>query len=306
VIKIGSVKPVTNSRTAGRYDIVVDGVRQVYHVAGSGPVAVLHSGGPGIDWRYLRLQALEEHLTTVYVEPVGTGESGRLATHPEGYTIERYVRHLHAVIEALGTPVLLIGHSHGGFVAQRYALDHPGGLSGLVLWDTTPYCGPEWQADIGRNLDAMVERLSHRPQMPAVRDAVFAEPESTDEAFTQMLKQALPAYFSDFWTREQEWAPFREAVRGYVVSSGDWNGTFDVRAELKAIGARTLVLVGRHDFICSPRWAGELYRGIPGAELVEFAHSGHFPHLEEPEAFIGALVRFATGHAAEYAPAARR
>jgi proline iminopeptidase len=58
----------------------VDGIRQVYHVAGRGPVCVAHSGGPGIHWAYLRSPELEERFTMVYLEPVGTGESGRLAT----------------------------------------------------------------------------------------------------------------------------------------------------------------------------------------------------------------------------------
>lgn len=272
----------------------MDGVQQVYHVTGSGPIAVFHSGGPGIDWRYLRMPALEEHLTAVYLEPVGTSDSGRLPTHPAGYTIERYVRHLHGVVEALGVPAVhVVGHSHGGFVALQYALDHPERTAGLVLYSTSAYTGPEWGADLKDNLDAMVERFSDRPQMAAARDALFAGHEPTDEAFTACLQQALPAYFADYWAREEEWLPMRDAVRGYLVES-EWNGTFDVRARLADIAARTLILVGRHDFICSPRWAGELHRGIAGAELVEFEGSGHFPHLEQPEAFTRAVASFVT------------
>ena len=60
----------------------VDGIRQVYHVAGRGPVCVAHSGGPGIHWAYLRSPELEERFTMVYLEPVGTGESGRLQPPP--------------------------------------------------------------------------------------------------------------------------------------------------------------------------------------------------------------------------------
>ncbi|MGW4774519.1 alpha/beta fold hydrolase [Nocardia sp. NPDC004278] len=67
-----------------------DGVPQRYHVYGGGPVCLAHPGGPGFRWEYLRMPELEEHLTMVYVEPLGTGESGRLPTHPNGYTRERY------------------------------------------------------------------------------------------------------------------------------------------------------------------------------------------------------------------------
>ncbi|MGC4857359.1 hypothetical protein ACLQ24_29335 [Micromonospora sp. DT4] len=58
-------------------------MRQVYPVAGTGPVCVAHSGGPGIEWAYLRAPGIEEHFTMVYVEPVGTGASGRLDNHDD-------------------------------------------------------------------------------------------------------------------------------------------------------------------------------------------------------------------------------
>ena len=42
---------------------------------------------------------LEELLSMVYVDPVGTGKSGRLPQHPRGYTIDRYVAHLDGIVE---------------------------------------------------------------------------------------------------------------------------------------------------------------------------------------------------------------
>src|SRR6478735_2965871 len=71
-----------------------------YHVAGSGPVCLAHSGGPGIGWEYLRMPGLEDSLTMVYVEPVGTGDSGRLPD-PRDYTVATYAHFLHAVVQHL-------------------------------------------------------------------------------------------------------------------------------------------------------------------------------------------------------------
>lgn len=38
----------------------------------------------------------------------------------------------------------------------------------------------------------------------------------------------------------------------------------------------------------------ELAEGIPGAQLVVFERSGHYPFLEETERFVDAIERFLT------------
>lgn len=89
--------------------IVVDGVRQVYEAAGEGPVCLVHSGGPGIHPGYLRIPALERHLTMVYLHPVGAGESGLL---PDGdYSLSRYGYFAEAVLE--GAPHVAAADSRG-------------------------------------------------------------------------------------------------------------------------------------------------------------------------------------------------
>jgi proline iminopeptidase len=67
----------------GNHGININGVEQHYHVAGQGPLCIAHPGGPGLHWDYLKMRAVEQHLTMLYIEPIGTGSSGRLAEHPE-------------------------------------------------------------------------------------------------------------------------------------------------------------------------------------------------------------------------------
>ncbi|MFD1930767.1 alpha/beta fold hydrolase [Nonomuraea mangrovi] len=124
---------VTTPLSPGTHTVDVGRVAQRYHVAGTGPVCLAHPGGPGLSWEYLRMPAAEELLTLVYVEPIGTGASGRLPAHPHGYTRERYAQALDGLIRHLGVArVHLLGHSHGGFVAQHYALTRPDRLAGVV------------------------------------------------------------------------------------------------------------------------------------------------------------------------------
>lgn len=280
----------------GTHAIDVDGVVQRYHVAGAGPVCVAHSGGPGIVWEYLRMPALEQHLTMVYLEPVGTGESGRLAD-PADYNLTVYPRFLHAVVEHLGVPkVALLGHSHGGFVVQRYLLDHPDRVAGAVLYDTSPVTGAEFWGDAVANVTRFAESHAEHPDAAGVA-AAFARvgEDMDDDGKTDLLRALLPAYFADYWGRAEEFRPLRDGLRAWRAPDlGVEPEPFDVRSELALSTVPALVVVGEHDFICGPRWAEQLRSAIPHAQVLELADSGHFGHLEQPEVFVSAVAEFVT------------
>jgi pimeloyl-ACP methyl ester carboxylesterase len=281
----------------GTHTVDVGGVLQRYHVSGTGPVCLAHPGGPGMAWDYLRMPAVEEHLTIVYVEPIGTGGSGRLTTHPHGYSRERYADALDGLITHLGVPkVLLLGHSHGGFITQHYALKHADRLAGIILYDSAPLTGPEHFAEAASRMEEFARENAGHPELPDILDAWRSIPAVSDDAtLTTVARRLFPAYFADYWSRE-EFAAARTAVRGTYISGFDDQMNpigIDDRELLGSIATPTLVIVGRHDFICGPRWAGELHEGIPGAGLVVLEESGHFGHLEQPAEFARAVAGFA-------------
>ncbi|MGW3352961.1 alpha/beta fold hydrolase [Nonomuraea rubra] len=294
-------KVVTGALTPGSHLIDVAGVRQRYHVAGSGPVVLAHPGGPGLSYEYLRMPAAERHLTMVYVEPIGTGASGRLPAHPHGYTRERYARALDGLIEHLGVDrVHLLGHSHGGFVAQHYALTRPDQLAGVILYDSAPVTGADHFAEAARNMEAFARRNADRPELPAVLATWRSLGGlSDDEGTTRAARGMLPAYLADYWDHQEEYAPLF-SITGTFISGLDEQlvpDPIDDRAALPAIRTPALVIAGRHDVICGPRWANELADGIPGAELVMLENSGHLGHVEEPDAFTRAVTSFVLGGA---------
>jgi proline iminopeptidase len=287
----------SNPLAPGAHTIDVGGIALRYHVAGSGPVCLVHPGGPGFAWEYLRMPAVEEHLTTVYLEPIGTGESGRLAAHPNGYTREEYVRVLLGLIDHLGLPkVHLLGHSHGGFVAQLFAQQHADRLAGVILYESAPAVGPEHFAEAAARMEAFAQAHADHPGLEDVLAAWQVVPTiDSDEAFTTSARRLLPAFFADYWGRQGEYAQFAASVSGSYISGLDdcmAPVTIDDRATLAAITTPTLVIVGRHDFICGPRWSQEIHDLIAGSRLVILENSGHFGHLEEPQAFAEAVTDF--------------
>ncbi|MEV6072281.1 alpha/beta hydrolase [Nocardia sp. NPDC052001] len=275
-----------------------DGVLQRYHVYGNGPVCLAHPGGPGIHWEYLRMPELEQHLTMVYVEALGTGASGRLPTHPNGYTRERYSIALQRIIDHLGVPeAFLLGHSHGAFVAAYHAIHRPERLAGIILYEGAPVTGPEHGAEAARRLQEFAAAHADRPGLADVL-ATFAGMQdiSSDEQTLAVARGVLPSYIADYWGDEQRWAPLRDALQASYISGLDALGAPDLiddRTDLPKLTVPALVVVGLFDVICGPRWGRELAALIPDSRLVILEHSGHLGHLEEPERFADAVRDFA-------------
>ncbi len=77
-----------------------------------------------------------------------------------------------------------------------------------------------------------------------------------------------------------------------AVAPGSFLRSYDLRPELAKITAPTLILAGRHDWICAPEFSEEIHRLIPGSQLRIFEHSSHSIRVDEPEAMIGAIAGF--------------
>jgi len=286
--------------TPGAHHVTVAGSRIEYHVLGSGPVVFVHPGGPGIEWSFVRMRRLEKFATVVYIEPIGTGASGRLSD-PHGYTFDRYVGDVEGVRADLGLRTfVLLGHSHGGFVAQAYALAHPEHLRGLILYDTSPTTGIEWQKDVASNLQWFAKEPWFREATEALARETSA---TTDAEITAIFKREMPLYFAEWSRRAKEYEPYRRNVRLTIAPSKTTSDStapdqvgvapvFEVRDRLRSVSMPTLVIVGKRDFVTSERFGRMLHDQIPGSRLLLLEHSGHMGHLEEPEAFSRGIHEF--------------
>lgn len=241
---------------------------------------------------------LEERLTMVYIEPVGTGCSGHLPDDRD-YTVATYANLLHHVVDHLREPrIQLLGHSHGGFVAQQYALDHPDRLASLVLYDTSPVADEVfWSAAIAamelfvqRNVDAHPEVAGYAAALNTPLGIL------NDAGATAVLRQIMPAYLFDYWAREGEFGSARQSLRMYAAPNRGQGAAFDVRPELSRIATPALVLAGKDDFICGPRWARLLIDSMPAAELSVLKDTGHLAHIERPALFSATVLRFLEAH----------
>jgi proline iminopeptidase len=109
------------------------------------------------------------------------------------------------------------------------------------------------------------------------------------------LRRLLPVYFKDFEGIAPRLGDWKQTV-DMTVDPNRSDARWDIRGRLGEIAVPTLVIVGVADFICPENSARELADGIPGAELVVLTESGHFGHVEEPEVFRDAVLRFVSAH----------
>src|ERR1700730_15485927 len=179
-----------------------DGRKLTYRKLGSGPMLVCHPGGPGFSSSYFAdLASLWERFTLVMLNPRGTGASDR-PKDPRAYQIDDYVADVEELRGHLGLDqILLLGHSHGGVVAQAYAAAHPARVQRLVLASTLARFGPENDA-------AMREGMDKRSGQPWYPDAVAALDEeqegkfTTDQELSALFFREFPLYFARYGGEE--------------------------------------------------------------------------------------------------------
>jgi pimeloyl-ACP methyl ester carboxylesterase len=273
-----------------------DGRKLTYRKLGHGPVLVCHPGGPGFSATYFGdLAALWEQYTLIMLNPRGTGGSDRPGDKL-AYGIDDYVADLEELRRHLELErFLLLGHSHGGVVAQAYAAKFPGRVRSLILASTLPRFASEQEGA----MHAGLEKRSGQTWYPDAAAALAEEQAGSfesDEQLTALVWREMPLYFAHFGAAE---AGYLDTLKTDTINAdalrlfnNEIFNTFDLRSALPSITAKTLVVAGDEDFICGPICAREICAGIPGARMVIVGDAGHMLFVEQPQNFHDEVADF--------------
>jgi proline iminopeptidase len=254
------------------------------------PAAMVIHGGPGSDHTGFKpgFSPLAARLQLIYFDHRGQGRSD--PADPATYSLDENVEDMEALRRHLGLgPIVSIGTSYGGMVAMAHAARHPDAVSHLVLIVTAAHGGfiPRAQA--------------------LVRDRGTAEQQSVCEKLWEgafRSAEEMRHYYSvmgPMYARRHDDAAAQAGRLRTIHSPEALNRafgptgflrTFDLRPELPRIAVPTLVLAGRHDWICPPEYSEEIASLIPHADLRVFEHSSHSIRSDEPEAMVDAILGF--------------
>ena len=279
----------------------VRGTRLYFDVEGAGlvpdgarmrerPVAMVIHGGPGGDHTGFKpaMVPLGRHMQLIYFDHRGNGRSDN--ADPATYTLDENVEDMEALRKYLGLgPVVSIGTSYGGMVAMAHAARHPDAVSLLVLIVTAAHAG---FIDRARTIVAARGTDEQREMWERALAGGYKIPAEMNEYYRIMGPLYSRAYDEEKAAQGRARATYAAEALNRAFAPNGFLRRFDLRPELGRITAPTLILAGRHDWICPPEFSDEIHCLIPGSQLRIFENSSHSIRSDEPDAMIEAIERF--------------
>jgi len=284
----------------------IGGGRQLYVIerGQGGPSVVFESafGATSLNWMEIQ-EALAEKVHTVAYDRCGLGWSSEAVSERTPRQIADELRRL---LGAMGVPRpwILVGHSFGGLVMQRFALHYPDETAGVVLLD--PMRTEEWPpvnpAQRGRLERALrltklgehcsrlgLTRLAARShlcgsrrlsgwliRLAGARGEYLAG--RLDAEISKMPARVRPS-IAAHWSTPRFYRGLRAHLRAVPATVVEMHAAEPIRA------APVVVITPGN-----PRPMAELERFGPRNKQIVARDSGHWVHLDEPELVIRTIL----------------
>ncbi len=245
----------------------INGLETYFTAEGQGdPVVLLHGWGASSQSLAPLSGALNDSFRVLAVDLPGFGWS---MAPPTAWGIAEYAQHVEGLMrETEIKAAALVGHSFGGRIAIALAAKQPALVSRLVLVASAGIRPPRRAGYYVRVSCAKLTRW------------FFSLP-----GWGATGQYMITRLLGRFGSRDYLAAGAMRPTLVKVVNE-------DLRPLLPAVQAPTLILWGDRDEEV-PRRAMEIMAAhIPNARLVVFEGAGHFPFLDMPEKFCGALMDF--------------
>ncbi|WP_400191194.1 alpha/beta fold hydrolase [Hymenobacter sp. B81] len=250
----------------------------------------------GAYWRGTIRALTAAGFRVVVPDQLGFGKSDKPALH---YSFHQLARNTRRLLDTLGVPqAVVVGHSMGGMLATRFAIDYPEATERLVL-----------ENPIG------LEDYRRGVPFQSVDQAEATERRVTEESMRQYHASYYPGGYPpahDEWLRplaaQTRHPDFPKVARASALTY-DMIYQQPVCYEFDRVRMPTLLIIGQQDrtvvgkgLVKDPKVLASLGQypalgrrtaaAIKGSRLVALEKVGHIPHLEAPEQFHAALLVF--------------
>ena len=252
-----------------------DGTRIAFWRSGNGPPLLLVHGGTydhTTAWRFV-LPKLEQRFTTYAMDRRGRGGSG----DSPAYELQREAEDVAAVVDHIGEPVNLLGHSYGALCAVEAALLTPN-VRRLILYEGVPLSGADYYPP------GMIERLEAQLETGDVEGMLIT--------MMREVIQRPPEEIELLRSQQEDWAArLRNAPTILREMRGEQGYVF-IPERFAKMRTPTLLLVGGESPPGELENAKGVSDGLPDAQVVILPGQRHTAMIIAPEIFINAVVQF--------------
>ena len=250
-----------------------DGTEIAYERSGQGPPLVAVHGTTADHTRWTPiLAALEERYTVHAIDRRGRGQSG----DSSDYSVEREFEDVAAVIDAVGHPVILLGHSFGALCSLEATL-RTNRVARLVLYEPPiPAGAPPYSPTLIERLQELLDQ----GDAAGVVSTFFSEVVRMPPAELAMLRSLpnWPARVASAHTIPRE----LRASETYVLDPARFTG-FEVRTLLLLGGDRPPIFQAAID---------ALHVAVESSRIVVLPGQQHVAMNTAPELFLREVFAF--------------
>src|SRR5829696_4322265 len=281
--------------------VSVGEARVAYYEEGSGEPLLLLHGCPfsSFIWRKV-ITRLSPHYRCLAPDLLGLGDTE--TPEDADWSLRAQAATVVGLLDALGVErAHVVGHDHGGAVAQLLAAEHPDRVGRLMLSNAEAY--DNWPSEEERP-------FVRQTQIPVVGDVVMWA-WSRRSVFRRTLAEAKAVHDPEVLSKELLDGYIRANLsdrrrraktKRFLAAQFDPENnrtTTDLLDGLRRFDHPTLLLWARDDPHFGPEGGERLYHDIPGAVRLELLpETGHLLMEERPERFAALVSEFLAGRAA--------
>lgn len=247
-----------------------DGTRLVYRRSGDGPPLVIVHGtsSSAADWLHL-FPALESHFSLHVLDRRGCGDSGDAPV----ISFERQLEDVVSLIDSIGQPAHLLGHSFGAICALEAALLTPR-IKKLILYEPPALGVPNFSEEAVERFEALIAAGDR----DAVLTTFYLEIVSRDEV--------------EAWRASPDWTTW--VARADVVTR-ELRALLDYRFHAERfsdLNTPTLMLTGSNSPAYFTEGTNAVAAALPNCQVVVMPGQSHAATTSAPDLFVREVITF--------------
>ncbi len=273
--------------------VEIDSAEIYYKFMGKGEPMILVHGGPGLDHSYFlpQMEILAPYFSLFFYDQLASGKSSS-DVPPDRFTIQSFVEDIEGMRKSLGLDKIhLLGHSWGGYLAMEYATRYPENLTTLILLNP-----------MSPNSAIRAKESEMQGAQQTAEEVALIQQITTSEAYKNKEASAYEdlfrlAFRKTFYHKSLVDSLTLTLPNAFAANSLKLQGLgkdlieYNVLPALAQVETPTLLIYGAHDPL--KELAGDsIMAYMPGVRYEVIEECGHFPYIEQPEAFLKVMKKW--------------